>query len=828
MKTPPLTSASTAINLNYVYEDLGLAPTDTISGSRIPSLQQWGLSNKQATLICSDAPACVGFSVNPDDWALFYSERDANSSRCGTHSVHPWAKTMVAGGYHRRCGTEPWLEVEESAAACAKAVLAQPASAACSHSYFVWARDGKCACAPAESPCIEAPPSTPVGGTPAMTGTAVTASAEYAFKHRGCCASGWIGESVCVDAVVACAARCLANPNCQYFAHQPECSNAGTNCALYFAGSCSQADVNGQPNYSTYRMARAVGWLIPDKVTSLYHTTPGVGGSWRSPACNARGRGWTSYRKVRLKVDATAVTQPEIVLSESHATCGHEVHRVPPQPGVYPSVEKCVAKLLSLPASECSHKWFVFADFYDQHHGECTCVPPGATCALDGTPSVSAGGLVTRRMSSNGLVGIGYSLYQLQARPGRPSVTPTFPAEDANGALQGCWLTRHGIDGFGHQLEAMLSMMAIHGMRDRRGNRYLYDACVPFRIEFQHTTDQPDEHRMLRDFMQAGRDRFCDQHSPWRRKLYPAMIDTDIITRSPWRNPKVPGAEMVEDSTHEAKIRFVLTHNTFRDMVAGGGGPDSNSTTEGRPEPHRCKTYPDSNGPVIIMDNFELYGRRIFGQTVFQADPTLFPVDIPPSTLESLRGYFFNDQIGTGRSPVSCPMVAIHLRRGDAGRRAGNTESDVKVKTELLRLISERVPSASFRIHSDGGAAFVAAVIAGMKLDDPARVHYDPDDTPLDVLRDLVSADLAVLAGSSLSTAASELFVRGAIVELNGHEPGRQEPAHRPLGNNKTNTVEVYTTKGLLAKLRETPDAPFVARWAACHMGSLNDHVSGE
>ena len=68
----PSNRRSHASNLDCVYEDLGLALTDTISGSRIPSLQQWGLSNKQATLICSDAPACVGFSVNPDDWALFY------------------------------------------------------------------------------------------------------------------------------------------------------------------------------------------------------------------------------------------------------------------------------------------------------------------------------------------------------------------------------------------------------------------------------------------------------------------------------------------------------------------------------------------------------------------------------------------------------------------------------------------------------------------------------------------------------------------------------------------------------------------------------------
>ena len=183
-----------------------------------------------------------------------------------------------------------------------------------------------------------------------------------------------------------------------------------------------------------------------------------------------------------------------------------------------------------------------------------------------------------------------------------------------------------------------------------------------------------------------------------------------------------------------------------------------------------------------------------------------------------VAGHFFNDQIGTSRSPVSCPMVAIHRRRGDAWRRAGNAESDVKDQTELMRLISVRVSSASFRIHSDGGAVFVAAVIAGMKLDDPARVHYDPDDTPLDVLRDLVSADLAVLAESALSLAAGELFVRGAIVQpnTNRHKPELQEPAHRPLGNNKNNTVEVYTTKGLLAKLRETSDAPFVARWAAC------------
>ena len=72
MKRPPFTSASAASNLDYVYKDLGLPPTDTISGSRIPSLQQWGLSDEQAKLICSDAPACVGFSVNPDDWALSF------------------------------------------------------------------------------------------------------------------------------------------------------------------------------------------------------------------------------------------------------------------------------------------------------------------------------------------------------------------------------------------------------------------------------------------------------------------------------------------------------------------------------------------------------------------------------------------------------------------------------------------------------------------------------------------------------------------------------------------------------------------------------------
>ena len=117
------------------------------------------------------------------------------------------------------------------------------------------ALDGNCVCAPAGSPCTgtyDAPapderrmPSTLVGGTPAVVGMAVAASAEHAFKHSGCCASGWLRESVCTDAVAACAARCLANTNCQFFSHQLECSNVGTNCALCVAGSCSQVDVNG-------------------------------------------------------------------------------------------------------------------------------------------------------------------------------------------------------------------------------------------------------------------------------------------------------------------------------------------------------------------------------------------------------------------------------------------------------------------------------------------------------------------------------------------------------------------------------------------------------
>ena len=489
-----------------------------------------------------------------------------------------------------------------------------------------------------------------------MVGMAVAASAEHAFKHSGCCASGWLRESVCTDAVAACAARCLANTNCQFFSHQLECSNVGTNCALCVAGSCSQADVNGPRLQHTPHGASS----------GLAHPSQGVVGV----PCHIRSRRFVALTSMRgqgqrmdilpqsssSQSDATAVTQPlDIFLSESHATCGHEVHRVPPQLVVCPTVEKCVAKLLSLPASECSHAWFVFADFHGHDHGECTCVPPDATCALDGTPSVSTEGLVTRRMSSNSLVGIRRSLCQLQARPERPAVTPPFSTDDAKDARQGCWLTCHGIDGFGHQLWGMLSMMAFHGLRDRRGNQCLHDACVPFRNEFQHTTEQPDAHRMLRDFMQAGRDRFCDQHSPWRRQHHPAMMDTDIITRQPWAQPKVPEMvvpEMVEDSTHGANtVRFVWTHDKFRDVVSGGGGPKSNSTTEGRPEPHRCTSCPDSNGPAVIMDHFESCGRRIFGQTSFQADPTPFPVGIPPSALESLRGTSSMTRLGPAGHP---------------------------------------------------------------------------------------------------------------------------------------------------------------------------------
>ena len=748
----PSNRRSHASNLDCVYEDLGLALTDTISGSRSPGLQQWGLSDEQAKRVCSAAPACVGFSVNPDNWALFYSERNANSneSHCGSDSVPSWAKRsnrypLVAD--YQRCGTMPWLGPTLSAAGCAKVVLAQPASAGCSHSYFVWVRDGdgNCACAPAGSPCT---------------------------------------------------------------------SDHGNQVAT---------------------------------VASLYRIT--ARGSWRSPACEARGRGWTSYRKVRCPgVNAAAATPPgaqplEVVLSESHVVCGDErLQHQPPQPLRYPTVEKCVAQLLSLPVTECSHTWFAYADFHDQHHGECTCVPPSATCALDGTPSVSAGGLETRRISLRQLIGVAQSLYHLQARPERPTIAPNFPAGDDGDTGQGCWFTCHGIDGFGHQLLSMVSMMAFHGMRDRRGHRYLYDACVPFRIDFQHTTAQPDEHRMLRDFIQAGRDRFCDQHSPWRRQFYPAMLDTDIITRSPWVKHSAR-AEVVEDSTHTAKLKFVWSHDDFfRDMMAGEGGPGYNLTTEDRPDPLRCESIPDSNGPVIIVDGwgnvfppaavhgfeslgFESGSRPSFGQTLLQADPTLFPAaGIPSSTIESLRGYFFNGQIGAGRSPVGCPMVAIHLRRGDGSHRGGNRESEVALKTELLRLIAVRVPSASFRIHSDGGDAFVASFIAGMKLDDPARVHYSPYDTPLDLLRDLVYADLAILAESDMSTVAGVFFVRGAIVV---HTPAKrrhdsltkprrrqdQEPAKRLVGNS---TVDVYTVKGILAQMRETPDAPFTARWAVC------------
>ena len=87
--------------------------------------------------------------------ARVYRPRGA-AARVEVRPVWPDGPPLVAGGYHLRCGREPWLGIKATAAACAAAVLAQPWQN-CSHTFFVWGNvgDGACACAPPQSRCVD-------------------------------------------------------------------------------------------------------------------------------------------------------------------------------------------------------------------------------------------------------------------------------------------------------------------------------------------------------------------------------------------------------------------------------------------------------------------------------------------------------------------------------------------------------------------------------------------------------------------------------------------------------------------------------------------------
>ena len=78
------------------------------------------------------------------------------AARVEVRPVWPDGPSLVAGGFHLRCRREPWLGMKATAAACAAAVLAQPAQN-CSHTFFVWGNvgSGNCACAPPQSRCVD-------------------------------------------------------------------------------------------------------------------------------------------------------------------------------------------------------------------------------------------------------------------------------------------------------------------------------------------------------------------------------------------------------------------------------------------------------------------------------------------------------------------------------------------------------------------------------------------------------------------------------------------------------------------------------------------------
>ena len=79
----------------------------------------------------------------------------------------------------KRCGETEWLGIQSSAAACGARVLAEPAAAGCSHTHFVFADDGNCACAPSEAKCVDRASgvkSAAVASLYTINGTMTTAS----------------------------------------------------------------------------------------------------------------------------------------------------------------------------------------------------------------------------------------------------------------------------------------------------------------------------------------------------------------------------------------------------------------------------------------------------------------------------------------------------------------------------------------------------------------------------------------------------------------------------------------------------------------------------
>ena len=311
------------------------------------------------------------------------------------------------------------------------------------------------------------------------------------------------------------------------------------------------------------------------------------------------------------------------------------------------------------------------------------------------------------------------------------NVTTTFLAAElhARSMLLGsardrCWITRVRGDGVGHQLHAMLTLMALHNATLDDGRVVGYDACLEHDFKTNHEQNLPSNLRSEQRYMQRVNALACEQIKP-----APPSFGGTIVKQKKTDCKNVGGQEMG-------------SRRTYNEGLCKAGGL---SVEEQLRLPSQCD-------PSVRYDFDNAWG----------VDPARFLVPNHESLVRPFRRAFDDDASDAQRAGAL--RVVVHVRGDDGKFRAGYDEAKARMRDVLVALMMAE-PELRVRVHTDDVDAvdrFGLHNISGL----PVEVRAPGDADAIEAMRDLSRADVLIASESSLSTIAAWIGYGHAKLQL--------------------------------------------------------------